>query len=191
MKSPLLLSAVLSLAVAHVGCSAAPEALADDDAPLSAARSDATIEAELRAAVQGALYISEADYPFEVVHAPLPQGTRSLTAELLQERLATYVDRHADADKPLLELKSMTKSFAAWRHGFATCRDHEGAYPEQCPRISRINAALAKNLRGVRVYYFGREGEEGNVEGTTVSIFVVGVTPQGNLAGVWTLAAWT
>lgn len=154
-------------------------------------KTDAAIEAELKRAAEGALYMSEGDFPFEVVRAPLPPGQRTVTAKMVRDGLASYVDADDHADKPLATLNAMSGSFAEWRSDFRTCADREGADPAQCPRIHALNEVLARNLRGVKMFYFGAQGREGYVEGTGVSLFIVGRTPRGTLLGVRTVAIWT
>ena len=41
------------------------------------------------------------------------------------------------------------------------------------------------------MFYFGSRGAAGAVDGTAVSVLLVGRTPSGNYAGVRTLAIWT
>lgn len=165
-----------------------------DDGPFPdeiVAKTDAAIEREIATAAEGAIYMSEADFPFTLVKASLSPEAKRISVELVREKLAPYVDEDPYADKPLATLKSMTWSWAEWRRDFAQCADREGADPGQCPRITRMNDAIARNLRGVKMFFFGAQGEEGHVEGTSVSIFIVGRTPRGALLGVRTVAVWT
>jgi len=165
-----------------------------DDAPFPdeiAAKTDAAIEREIAAATEGAVYQSEGDFPFTLVTAAPSDATTRITPALVREKLARFVDEDPFADKPLATLPSMSGSWTEWRRDFAECVDREGADPEQCPRITRMNDAIARNLRGVKLFFFGALGKEGNVEGTSVSIFIVGRTPRGALLGVRTVAVWT
>ena len=60
-----------------------------------------------------------------------------------------------------------------------------------CVQMRDFEAVLEANLSDIQVFYFGADGEPGNVEGTGVSIFIVGRSPKGNLVGVRTIAIWT
>jgi hypothetical protein len=57
--------------------------------------------------------------------------------------------------------------------------------------MKALEAALEGSLTSVNVFYFGSVGAPGSVDGTGVSIFLVGRTPSGKLVGVATLAIWT
>jgi hypothetical protein len=182
-----------SLALAS-GCAApaADEASSDEAAQTSeirTAKTDAQIKAELEAAAVGAVYTSESDYGFHFVSAPAPQGT--ITQALVRKHLASFVDADPDADKPLASLYGMNSTFPNWKKLFERCSPDESPSTEDCAKIQKLNAALAKNLKGIKVFYFGRNGSAGNVEGVGVSILIVGRTPSGALAGVRTLAIWT
>lgn len=141
-------------------------------------KTDAQVQAEIEAAAQGLLYTSESDYPYTFVTAKL-EGQKSVTQALVREKLASYVDSDDAADKPLASLVAMNGDWPEWKRRFAGTETQV------------LNDALEKNLRGIEVIYFGRDGTRGNVQGVGVSIFIVGRTPQGNLAGVRTLAIWT
>jgi hypothetical protein len=62
---------------------------------------------------------------------------------------------------------------------------------ELCAKMRNLEQVLESNLDDVRVFYFGANGEPGNVEGIGVSIFIVGRSPSGSLVGVRTIAIWT
>lgn len=51
-----------------------------------------------------------------------------------------------------------------------------------------LDAAVDANLTDIEVFYYGGPGY---VDGVAVSIIIVGRTPNGNLAGVRTIAIWT
>ncbi|MCA9585928.1 MAG: hypothetical protein KC657_11275 [Myxococcales bacterium] len=193
---PLLSLSVCALSLSLGACTATPADLPEDDeASFSEAeirlKTDASIKREIAAAAEGAVYVSEGDYPFKAVSASLPDGTRTLTEAIVRDKLAWVVDHDPDTDKPLAGLYGEQRSFAEWRRDYASCDADAYPGPEECARIRAMNDVLAKNLRGIKVFYFGRAGSPGHVDGVAVSILIVGRTPKGNLAGVRTIAIWT
>jgi hypothetical protein len=166
----------------------------DDDAPFGdevKTKTDASIKDEIEQAAQGAMFTSESDYPFKVVNASLPDGTRTISEAMVREKLAWVVDHDADADKPLARLNAMSSTFASWKSDFANCQADEAPGPDDCAKVRKMNDALERNLRGIKVWHFGSRGTPGQVDGTAVSVIIVGRTPKGNLVGVRTIAIWT
>lgn len=153
-------------------------------------KTDAQVKADIEAAAAGNLYVSESDYPFTWVEAKL-EGQKSITQALVREKLASYVDDDEAADKPLASLVAMNGDWPEWKRDYLSCDANAYPGPEECAKMKVMNDALEKNLRGIKVIYFGRDGTRGHVDGVGVSIFIVGRTPQGNLAGVRTIAIWT
>ncbi|MCA9620443.1 MAG: DUF1508 domain-containing protein [Myxococcales bacterium] len=153
---------------------------------------DADVEAAITVAAEGALYVSESDYGFTYVHAPLADATTPITEELVRELMASYVDADPDADKPLAGLYAMTGDWSEWRTTADSCAAEEDEwYQEICVEQAELDAALEENLSDIQVFYFGSYGGPGYVDGVAVSIIIVGRTPEGNLAGVRTIAIWT
>lgn len=153
-------------------------------------KSDAQVKADIEAAAAGNLFVSESDYPFTWVEATL-EGQTSITQELVREKLASYVDGDEDADKPMSSLVAMNGDWPEWKRDYLSCDSNAYPGPEECAKMKVMNDALEKNLRGIKVMYFGSRGSRGHVDGTAVSVFIVGRTPAGNLAGVRTIAIWT
>ena len=83
---------------------------------------DAEIQTEIQTASDGVWYISESDYPFQLVTAPLDPGT-SVTQALVREKLASYVDNDPAADKPLASLYAMSSTWQAWKDKGVNCYD--------------------------------------------------------------------
>jgi hypothetical protein len=157
-------------------------------------KTDASIQAEIRAAAAGTIYVSEADYEFALVKASLPEGTRTITEAMVREKLAWYIDHDENADKPLATLHAMTESWTKWKQGYAPSEcGGEGEYPgtEECAKMRNLIDVLSRNLRGIKVFYFGAHGSPGHVDGVGVSLVIVGRTPKNNLAGVRVVAIWT
>lgn len=187
-----------SLAIGCAGASSSveptPAGESDNEAEFSQdivkSQTDAKVKAEIEAAAKGANFTSESDFPFHYVSAKL-SGEKTVTEALVRKELASFVDNDPDTDKPLAKLVGMSKSFTEWKKDFTGCKPDEAPSPEDCAQITKMNEALAKNLRGIRVFYFGRDGSPGHVDGVAVSVLIVGRTPAGNLAGVRTIAIWT
>lgn len=156
------------------------------------AKTDTQVKADIEAAAIGANYTSESDYGFKYVSAKL-EGQTSMTQALVRTKVASFVDADPDTDKPLAKLYASTSSFAEWKKGYVpgVCQEDEAPSPSDCALIHKLNGVLEKNLRGIKVFYFGRDGSAGHVDGVAVSIIIVGRTPSGNLAGVRTIAIWT
>ncbi len=151
---------------------------------------DAELEGEIVRASDGLTYMSESDYPFSFVRAEDAAG--EITEELVREQLGALVDADPDADKPMAELFAMEGTWDEWKADKHSCWDTEDPIGlEQCTRMRTLEQVLDANLEGTRIFYFGGSGEPGNVDGVGVTIFIVGRTPEGSLAGVRTLAIWT
>jgi hypothetical protein len=155
------------------------------------APSDEEVKVAIERAAEGANYTSESDYGFFYVHAPLT-GPTEITAELVQELMASYVDGDPDTDKPMADLYSMDGKWSEWIADDDSCAEEEDEwYRGMCFENAELNRALANNLTDIKIFYYGSYGEPGAVDGVAVSIIIVGITPDGNLAGVRTIAIWT
>jgi hypothetical protein len=163
---------------------------ADFSQEMIKSKTDAQVKAEIEAAAVGANYTSESDYGFKFVSAKL-NGETSMTQALVREKVASFVDADPDTDKPLATLYAETRTWAEWKRGYSACVPDQSPDPADCAIINKMDEALSKNLRGIKVFYFGRDGSRGHVDGVGVSIIIVGRTPSGNLAGVRTIAIWT
>ncbi len=151
---------------------------------------DAEVQAEIERAAEGAFLVSETDAPFTFVSAALGSG-EGVTEAVIRAKLAKFVDDREDLDGPLADLVSMTQSWEEWKAESVGCTEDAFPGPAECLETRILNAALEANLSDIQVFYFGRDGEPGNVEGVAVTVFIVGVTEDGTLAGVQTLAVWT
>jgi len=204
LLAALTLSVSLAAGCASASSSASDDPSAEDDnaqefsQDLVATQSDAKVKAEIEAAAKGANFTSESDFPFHYVSSTLKtklSAQKAITEALVRAELASFVDGDPDTDKPLAKLVGMSRSFAEWKKEFTPasggCSDNVSPSAADCASVTKMNDALAKNLRGIRVYYFGREGRQGHVDGVAVSVLIVGRTPSGNHAGVRTNAIWT
>ncbi len=152
---------------------------------------DAAIRTEVETAADGLLFMSESDYPFSFVSAPLTASDH-VNEATVRAKLASYVDADPGADKPLSSLVSMSQTWEEWKSAGHNCYDpSDPVAMESCNKMRTLEQVLEANLSDIHVYYFGKNGTNGNVQGIGVSIFIVGRSPEGNLVGVRTLAIWT
>jgi hypothetical protein len=191
-----LVALSLSFAALSGGCASETDSAAagdENEADFSQelkSKTDAEVKAEIEAAAVGANYTSESDYGFKFVSAKL-NGETSMTQALVRAKVASFVDADPDTDKPLAKLYAQTGTWTEWKKGYSACVPDQSPDPADCAIINKMDDVLAKNLRGIKVFYFGREGSRGHVDGVGVSVIIVGRTPSGNLAGVRTIAIWT
>lgn len=156
----------------------------------ASAATDTDIQAELTKASDGLLYTSESDYPFELVDADL--GPASITQDFVQTKLASYVDQDPAADKPMASLYGMSATWQTWKDQKHSCADpNDPDAAPACDQMRNFEQVLESNLTDLHVYYFGKKGSAGHVDGIGVSVFIVGKAPSGRLLGVRTLAIWT
>ncbi len=190
----LSLFSVVACGGASEGASATDPSAESEDAPFGdevKTKTDKAIQDEIAKAAEGTNYTSESDYPFKLVSASLDDSQKIITQEIVRDKLAWVIDHDPDTDKPLKSLNAMSSTFTKWRADYNDCHEGEAPSPDDCAKIQKMNDALARNLRGIKVMYFGRAGSPGHVDGVGVSVIIVGRTPKGNLVGVRTIAIWT
>ncbi len=154
---------------------------------------DTDFQGEVSRASEGLWYTSESDYPFTFVRDE-QSAEGGITEELVRDSFGALVDADSSADKPMADLFAMEATWDAWKGQLHSCADPNDDSPEglaQCSKMRNLEQVLEANLHDVKVFYFGANGEPGSVDGTAVSIFIVGYTAEGNLAGVRTIAIWT
>ena len=151
---------------------------------------DEEIRVEVEAAASGLFYISESDYPFTYVNAAAT-GT-DVTEAAVRAAFASIVNADEDADKPMAELFAMESTWQEWKQAEHNCADpNDPDAMDQCNKMRSVEQVLESNLDGIKVFYFGGDGEPGSVDGIGVSVFIVGRSASGRLVGVRTLAIWT
>jgi hypothetical protein len=153
---------------------------------------DDVVTKDIKAAIASpnAIYVSESDKPFSFVMAPLLEG-ESISEASVRRAFAAEVDKVEEADKPLASLFGASQTFSSWKKNSVGCTKDSFPGPTECAAVKAINDTLTKDLTNVKVYFFGKDGSKGRVDGVGVSIFVVGKTKSGKIAGVRTLAIWT
>lgn len=153
---------------------------------------DANIKAEIEKAAEGLYYTSESDYPFKYGSGNLASATAPITEAVVRAELGTFTDADPDADKPMSALVGMARTWQQWKDAGYNCADTgdpDGL--ESCNKMRNLEAVLEANLSDIQVFYFGKKGKPGSVDGIGVSVFIVGRSPSGKLVGVRTLAIWT
>jgi len=152
---------------------------------------DAEIKTEIEKASSGLLFMSESDYPFTYVSAPL---SGSITESAVRKAFAADVDGDPAADKPMTSLVGMTATWEDWKGQNHNCADPNDDSPEgiaACQKMRTLEQVLESNLTDIQIFYFGAKGTPGSVDGIGVSIFIVGRSPSGKMVGVRTIAIWT
>lgn len=127
-------------------------------------KSDAELVEELRRATEGLLFMSESDYPFEVVSWDGPEeftGDHARKAE------------GAGADTPVAEVS--VEDF--FRNAAGEQEWKSAAQLESAKRYQALVRLLGDNLAAARVY---RVGE------INIGVYVVGRSPEGNWLGLRT-----
>jgi len=152
---------------------------------------DSATKSAIEKAAEGVIYVSESDYPFTYVSADLGADDGEVTEELVREKLRSFVDDDENADKPLKDLFGMEGAWSKWKSDYVECDPNAYPGPEECKAMRGMDEALDMHLSGIKIFYFGSNGEPGRVDGVAVTIFIVGRTAHGNLAGVKTIAIWT
>jgi hypothetical protein len=140
----------------------ADEAILSQAQPLTGAASrkapTPAIVKALRMATEGLLFMSESDYPFEVLYWRKPGGSPS----------APKVALLAGEDPNVVEERSLDAFF----NGAVTAQEwHSAEELETVKRYQDLVALLKSKLRKLKVYRFGQ---------VQIDAYVVGVTSAGN-----------
>ncbi|HEX8130439.1 MAG TPA: nuclease A inhibitor family protein [Pyrinomonadaceae bacterium] len=127
-------------------------------------KNDEEICRELREATQGLLFMSESDYPFEVVRW---EGVEEVSQEYL--RRVAGVDRASPVEEQTVAyFFRMAAGEQEWKGA------SELASAKKYQTLVRL---LEENLKDVRVYRVGA---------VNISVYVVGTSDEGNWLGVST-----
>jgi hypothetical protein len=185
MKAPMLgvLSLVLGLmTVTTVGCAASPNDDTADQSSEVRRSTDAKARAAIEKAAEGAIYVSETDAPYTWVDAKLDRVPAALTEALVIEKLGHLID---NPDNATIHAKA-----ASFDDFFRfDCSEDEFPGPEECAKDKILHDALKANLKKLKVFYVAPYENPGG-DGVP-TIFLLGITPEGNLGGVSTMAVWT
>ena len=132
-------------------------------------KSDEQLCTELKEATRGLLFMSESDYPFEVIRW---EGVEEVTPDYLRKTYAR------DAAAPV-EVRTMTDFF----HVAAGEQEWKGeAELALAKRYQALVRLLEENLKDLKVYRVGA---------IDIGVYVVGRSNEGNWIGVSTRAIET
>jgi hypothetical protein len=120
----------------------------------------------LKDASQGLLYMSESDYPFEVIYITVDHN-----APLAADTLPAYLDIPADALIEQTELEHFLK------HMTHPADPHDEVAMEEAPKFRKLEKTLRETLEKLQVY---RVGE------IQIEAYILGYTKEGNIAGLRT-----
>ena len=121
---------------------------------------------QIQAASDGLFFVSEADYPFKVVHLPHVQDSSLLPAALVE-----MVEMKEEEEIEVVELPYFFRNMT---------REEPGAEEEEIKtarRYKELQELLEQHLQEVKVYRIGRR---------RIQAFILGKTPSGDYAGLRT-----
>lgn len=125
-------------------------------------KSDEQLCEELKAATHGLLFMSESDYPFEVIKW---EGTEEMSPEYLRK----VAGQDANA---LVEERTIADFFRVVAGEQEWKGEAELALAKRYQSLVRL---LEENLKGVKVYRLGEKN---------IGVYVVGRSEEGNWLGV-------
>lgn len=154
--------------------------------------SDDMLQNAINESAPESLYMSESDFPYETIYAEGNYAEVSIDEALVRELFSANVELFNDGDS-VDDYFVEAEEFAKFKAAVDSCVENEdiATDAEYCENPRILVDTLNQNLRGLKVFYFGQNGEPGTVTGIRVTIIVVGRTEEGNLAGVRTVAVWT
>ncbi len=140
----------------------------------------------LEQAVAGVTYPSESDYPWVVVGfadaAPVTE------ANVKQVIAAVYVPH--DGEPALADRAIELRTLGQLIDPLTTPQDWWDDYNKMvAAQYTEIRAVLESKLVDIQVFRFGKQ--QGNVLQGAVDVYVLGVTPDGDVVGMWTVSIET
>jgi len=162
------------------------------ESDLRARKSDSAIKADLEAAATGLSFMSESDYPFTVVSAPIAPSERITTGFVKRNFDSLAATGDDIRTLSLAKMASEIRTFDGFFESFAITPEEEldADLVQYFTQMNNVKAALSKDLRDLRVYRFGHKMRGGGVDGQ-VNIFIVGRSPSGTMIGVFTKSVET
>jgi DNA-binding NtrC family response regulator len=127
-------------------------------------KSDEEIIEELKRATDGLLFMSEADYPFEIVQG---EGNIENSSQYFRELAGQAADAPVNV-KSVDEFFRNAVSEPSWKG------EQELALAKRFQAVARL---LKENLNDLKVYKVGE---------INIAVYIVGRTPSGKLAGIST-----
>jgi hypothetical protein len=127
-------------------------------------KSDVQIVSELREASAGLLFMSESDYPFEVV---LWEGRSEISPEFLRQQTGEAFDATVQT-QTVEEFFRVAASEAEWRSAQERV---------EAKRYQALIRLMKENLSGLKVYRVGQ---------TNIPVYIIGKSLSGNWLGLAT-----
>jgi Nuclease A inhibitor-like protein len=132
-------------------------------------KTDEELFEALQEATAGLLFMSESDYPFEVIRW---SGSEQLSPE--------YLQRMAGADSSAKVEETTVNEFFHVSAGEQEWKDE--AELAEARRYQRLRNLLEESLKDIKVYHMGE---------INIQVYVVGKSEKGNWVGVFTRAVET
>lgn len=133
---------------------------------------------KLKNASDGLLWMSESEYPFEII---MWEDTTDLTADKLLQQVERYPSKGSAKPSPdtPVRVTDIDKFFSNAIAEHDWYGEEQKAEVQKCRKLME---ELKANLSDIKVYCVGE---------VEIDIYVVGKTPDGNLAGVSTMVVET
>lgn len=148
----------------------------------------AVVKAALEQAVQGLLYTSESDYPFQVFVLP-GAGQPHVTAYNVKQKLAAiYVQRPETL--PLAQRKVQSETLAGLFKNYVHAQDWWGDFEKaRAPGFKTLKQIIESQLSYVHVYRIGPKTPWGL--SPDIDVFILGTSAGGDVVGLWTVSIET
>ncbi len=157
-------------------------------ANLAQPQTTAIVKAALDEAVQGLLFTSESDYPFQVFVLPGAGRPHVSTTNIKKKVAAFYVQR--PETMPLAQRSVETRTLAALFKYYVHSQDWWGDFEKQrAPQFKKLKAILDAQLSHVHVYRVGPKTPWGL--SPDIDVFIEGTTAEGDVIVLWTVSIET
>ncbi len=148
----------------------------------------AVVKAALDAAVQGLLYTSESDYPFQVFVVP-GGGAPHATAYNIKQKVAPFYVQRPDT-LPLAKRAVQSRTLASLLKNYVVPQDWWSDFEQaRAPQFQKLKKLITSQLSYVHVYRVGPKTPWGL--SPDIDVFIVGTTATGDLLVLWTVAIET
>ena len=148
------------------------------------------IAVDLEAAVDGLYFMSESDFPFEVV---VVEGAAQepLTADNIKEAITpVYVNRpeQATLEERFVEVRTLDQFF----YNLTTPQPWwDDYYYEQAEWYADLEQVMREEVIGAQYFRLGEQIDDYGYVSGSVDIYLVGASNVGDLVGVWTISIET
>ncbi len=135
-----------------------------------------TLKSKLKTACNDLWWSSESDYPVKVVWNPAAPEGASTDSPVAASAVREMFDCADDVDVQIVDIEDFFERATAPK-SWHTQEDRE-----ECDRLQQLKALLTNELKHLQVYRCGE---------VEISVFVLGYTPSGDIAGVKTILVET